>query len=128
MIDDQEKKEEIQTIIEEKAVLEEKLKALDTTKPQKPLEKPQEPDSREVRKRQEYLRMQRDKLVALKKEARKKQLDTETGTSEAAQARPKSAKAAEKILEGESSAEIDPRQLRIRKALAERLKSQVVNK
>lgn len=76
----------------------------------------------ELKKRQDYLRTQRDKLVALKKEARKKHI--EDGKSKA---RPKSAKAAEAVLSGEKAI-IEPQQLQIRKALAERLKSEVVSR
>lgn len=120
-----ENKEQIKTILEEKANLEQKLKTL--VAPQaankQMKEVPAQPDAQEVKKRQQYLRAQRDKLVALKKEARKKQLDTETKGP----ARPKSARAAEKLLEGDSEG-IDPQQLQIRKSLAERLRNQVVNK
>lgn len=123
---------ELKTILEdEKVQLEEKLKSLDTaekkTKPPPVVKKaaPQ-PDALEVKKRQEYLRQQRDKLVALKKEARKQQLDVET--SEKPMVRPKSAKAAEKILVGEAAGKIDAQQLQIRRSLAERLRNKVVNK
>lgn len=77
----------------------------------------------ELQKRQEYLRAQRDKLVALKKEARKKQLDTSE-----AKARPKSAKVAEAVLAGNGEEQQHQQQLRIRKALAERLRAEVTNK
>ncbi|XP_049817997.1 cilia- and flagella-associated protein 36 isoform X1 [Aethina tumida] len=84
-------------------------------------------DARELKKRQEYLRAQRDKLVALKKEERKKQLNAEADTSDKFRIRPKSAKAAEAVLAGDKSP-IEPQQLQIRKSLAERLKSEVVLK
>ncbi|RZC36803.1 ARL2 Bind BART domain containing protein [Asbolus verrucosus] len=80
----------------------------------------------ELMKRQEYLRAQRDKLVALKKEARKKHLGVEKDSKGKSRARPKSAKAAEAVLSGEK-ATIEPQQLQIRKALAERLKTEVVS-
>ncbi|XP_050508588.1 cilia- and flagella-associated protein 36 isoform X2 [Diabrotica virgifera virgifera] len=79
-------------------------------------------DAIELKKRQEYLRAQRDKLVALKKEARKKQLDSGDTKSKG---RPRSARAAEAVLTGEKS-DIEPQQLQLRKALAERLRAEVV--
>lgn len=79
----------------------------------------------DLKKRQEYLRIQRDKLVALKKEARKKQLSTEMISTDKANLRPKSAKAAKMALEGNTST--NSQQLHIRKALAERLKSEVID-
>lgn len=78
-----------------------------------------------MKKRQEYLRAQRDKLVALKKEARKKHLDSDTSSKDKTKNRPKSARAAEVVLSGEK-ATIEPQQLQIRKTLAERLKNEVV--
>lgn len=131
-IDQTTNKQAIKTILEdEKVHLEEKLKSLGVAenKPETSVKKPShspEPDAIEIQKRQEYLRQQRDKLIALKKEARKKQLDTETTVKP--QARPKSAKAAEKILKGDLAANIDPQQLQIRRSLAERLRDKVVNK
>lgn len=71
--------------------------------------------------------MQRDKLVALKKESRKKHLKTQIETPEPKNSRPKSARAAEIVLEG-NSAKIDPQKLQVRKTLAERLKAEVVGK
>lgn len=58
----------------------------------------------------------------MKKEARKKHLEV----PEKSKSRPKSAKAAEAVLSGEKSP-IEPQQLQIRRALAERLKSEVVS-
>lgn len=72
------------------------------------------------------MRAQRDKLVALKKDVRKKQLVAQN-TSKDKPVRPKSAKAAEAVLTGEK-VPVEPEQLKIRKTLAERLKSEVVNK
>lgn len=77
-----------------------------------------------MKKRQDYLRAQRDKLVALKKEVRKKHLTTETDTPGGNQSRPKSAKAAENLLSGNET--IKPQQLQLRKTLIERLKSEVI--
>lgn len=77
-----------------------------------------------MKKRQDYLRAQRDKLVALKKEVRKKHLTTETAIPGENQNRPKSAKAAENLLSGNET--IKPQQLQLRKTLIERLKSEVI--
>ncbi|CAG9859991.1 unnamed protein product [Phyllotreta striolata] len=65
----------------------------------KQIENKQKVDAIELKKRQEYLRAQRDKLVALKKEVRRKQLDSTASTSKTG-ARPKSAKAAQVVLTG----------------------------
>lgn len=83
-----------------------------------------------MKKRQEYLRAQRDKLVALKKEVRKKHLLTNSvdAVKEKTNIRPKSAKkAAESILEG-AVAPVDAQELAIRRALVEKLKSEVITK
>lgn len=79
----------------------------------------------ELKKRQEYLRAQRDKLVALKKDIRKKHLTVDQDPSEKLKKRPKSAKAAEDLLTG-TKTHIEPQQLELRKTLIERLKSEVV--
>lgn len=79
-----------------------------------------------MKKRQEYLRAQRDKLVALKKEVRQKHLTNETGVT-TTKNRPKSAKAAEAVLSGDKG-HIQPGQMKIRKSLVERLKAEVVEK
>lgn len=84
-------------------------------------------DQLELKKRQEYLRKQRDKLVALKKEERKKQFGNADNENVMKKTRPKSAKAAEAVLTGEQ-AFIPSQQLQLRKALAERLKMEVVDK
>lgn len=84
-------------------------------------------DAIEIKKRQEYLRSQRDKLVALKKEARRKQLDVTSHTGEKSSVRPKSAKAAKDVLTG-AQPNIEPQELVIRRTLAERLRSEVVGK
>lgn len=80
-----------------------------------------------LRKRQEYLRTQRDKLVALKKEARRKQLDVSNDSHGRSSARPKSAKAAKDVLTG-TQLNIEPQELVVRRTLAERLRSEVVGK
>ena len=90
-------------------------------------------DNVELRKRQEYLRTQRDKLVALKKEARKNKLGADGGETAGATAdskpsrvRPKSAKAARALLSTPSPAAVEPQTLKLRKSLMERLKSEVM--
>ncbi|XP_065169006.1 cilia- and flagella-associated protein 36 isoform X1 [Atheta coriaria] len=96
-----------------------------------PIDRPQNSnvDSIEVKKRQEYLRAQRDKLIALKKEVRKKHLDEDQASSvEKARVRPKSAKAAESVLKfGAAPSMAESERLKLRKALVQRLKSEVVN-
>ncbi|KAG5894764.1 hypothetical protein JTB14_032652 [Gonioctena quinquepunctata] len=87
--------------------------------------KTKEVDAVELKKRQEYLRAQRDKLVALKKEARRKQLNENGSKDGSNKARPKSAKAAEAVLTGETPS-IERQQLQLRKTLADRLRSEVV--
>ncbi|KAF5273138.1 hypothetical protein FQA39_LY07628 [Lamprigera yunnana] len=84
-------------------------------------------DQNELKKRQEYLRAQRDKLVALKKEARKKHLENDNVPQEKSRVRPKSARVAKAVLTGTSPA-IANEQLKIRKALAERLRNEVIGK
>jgi len=84
----------------------------------------------EVRERQEFLRRQRDKLLAMKKEAREKQLrDAER---DAASQRPVSARAARSALQSSgpqaaASAEND-KKMAMRKAIAEKLRHEVIGK
>jgi len=78
----------------------------------------------ELKKRTEFLKAQRDKLLAMKRAEREKQLeDVENGQN--VRARPKSAIAARSMMNGESS-KIDPQTLKARKALAEKLKAEVI--
>ena len=81
-------------------------------------------DDEELIKRQEYLKAQRDKLLALKKQEREKQLQA-MGNAGSKQ-RPKSAKTAQMALAGQP--EMNAQTLQIRKALAERLKTEVVGR
>ncbi|GFG28438.1 hypothetical protein Cfor_11349 [Coptotermes formosanus] len=83
-------------------------------------------DAKELMKRQEYLKAQRDKLLALKKQEREKQLQAVESNS--SKQRPRSAKAAQSALAGQPETEINSQTLQVRKALAERLKSEVVGK
>ncbi|XP_066946316.1 cilia- and flagella-associated protein 36 isoform X2 [Macrobrachium rosenbergii] len=78
-------------------------------------------DPEELRRRQEYLKEQRDKLLAMKKQEREKQLAAYEGSE--TQKRPKSSRAARRVLAGSA---IDPHTLQVRKALAERLKAEVI--
>lgn len=54
----------------------------------------------ELQKREEYLKQQRDKLLALKKKERNKNLST--FTEEQAKSRPKSARAAREVTAGKA--------------------------
>lgn len=104
-----------------------KRKELPVVKTVKP-EPSKEVDAQDIKKRQEYLKAQRDKLVALKKEARKKHLDIDNSdTKRTKQQRPKSAKAAEDLLAGSSTGNLEPQKLQFRRALVERLKSEVIS-
>ncbi|KAJ8670138.1 hypothetical protein QAD02_001397 [Eretmocerus hayati] len=88
----------------------------------------------DIRKRTQYLKAQRDKLVALKKQARSKKLqDGSGGTS--GNARPSSARvAAEATIDGKQRSlqqhnqALDESVMQVRKALAARLKAEVVRK
>jgi len=78
----------------------------------------------ELKKRTEFLKAQRDKLLAMKRAEREKQLeDVENGQN--VRSRPKSAIAARSMMNGESL-KIDPQTLKARKALAEKLKAEVI--
>jgi hypothetical protein len=81
-------------------------------------------DAEELMRRQEYLKAQRDKLLALKKQEREKQL--QAVESDSSKQRPRSAKAAQSALAGHAA--INAQTLHVRKALAERLKSEVVGR
>ncbi|XP_011882795.1 PREDICTED: cilia- and flagella-associated protein 36 [Vollenhovia emeryi] len=85
-----------------------------------------ETNAEDIKKRQEYLKARRDKLVALKKEARSHQLEMN-------KARPSSAiVVAEATMKGQQELEaaqaVDPSILQVRRALAARLKAEVVHK
>jgi len=72
--------------------------------------------------RKAYLQQQRDKLLALKQQERVKQLRAYESAQPAA--RPKSSYAANRAMAG---SKIDPQTLQVRKALASRLKEEVIN-
>ncbi|XP_066995121.1 cilia- and flagella-associated protein 36 [Anabrus simplex] len=83
-----------------------------------------EVDPEELARRQAYLKSQRDKLLALKKQEREKQLREAEVTI--TRSRPRSARAAQSALAGE--ADVNSKTLKARKALAERLRSEVVGR
>lgn len=75
----------------------------------------------DITQRQEYLRSQRDKILQIKKQARARQI------TEAAKERPKSARAAQKIIDGEAVS-ADESSIQLRKLLAKKLREEVVDK
>ncbi|XP_006812199.1 cilia- and flagella-associated protein 36-like isoform X2 [Saccoglossus kowalevskii] len=90
-------------------------------------------DAAELKRREDYLRLQRDKLLAMKKQEREKTLDSFAASSQGRE-RPRSARAAKQATQGEGkpkaapiSAE-DQKKLAMRQALAARLKEEVINK
>ena len=82
---------------------------------------PTEINPDDLLKRQAYLRQQRDKLLEMKRQEREKQLQSYEQSHK--QARPKSSRAARRAMKGSA---IDPQTLQVRRALAERLKSEVI--
>uniref|UniRef100_A0A6A7FNV9 Cilia- and flagella-associated protein 36 n=2 Tax=Hirondellea gigas TaxID=1518452 RepID=A0A6A7FNV9_9CRUS len=74
-----------------------------------------------LRARREYLMQQRDRLLAMKQKERIKQLKEYEASS--SKGRPKSSYAANRAISG---AKIDPQTLQVRKALAARLKEEVI--
>lgn len=77
--------------------------------------------SSDISERQEYLRAQRDKILAIKKQARARQLN------EVTKERPKSARAAQKVIDGETVLS-DESSIQLRKMLAKKLREEVVDK
>ncbi|GIX80280.1 cilia- and flagella-associated protein 36 [Caerostris extrusa] len=77
----------------------------------------------EIRRRQEYLRQQREKLLALKKQEREKLLQK---YEESSSSRPKSARAAQRAVQ-EERANPDPNVQAFRNSLAARLKAEVID-
>ena len=80
----------------------------------------------ELQKRTEYLKAQRDKLLAMKKAEREKQLAEVE--QQQLRSRPKSARAARSAMGNKNMAasNIDPETLKARRALAEKLKQEVI--
>ena len=83
-------------------------------------------DPDELQKRTEFLKEQRDKLLAMKKAEREKQLAEVE--QQQLRSRPKSARAARSAMKHRSSKEsdLDPETLKARRALAEKLKQEVI--
>lgn len=81
-------------------------------------------DSADIKSRQEYLRNQRDKILEIKKKARTRQLNETAKKYE----RPSSS-IAQKLMQGNMNNEIEPPEssILLRKTLARRLRSEVVN-
>lgn len=84
-------------------------------------------DPDELQKRTEYLKGQRDKLLAMKKAEREKQLAEVE--QQQLRSRPKSARAARSTMDNKKIAvsNIDPETLKARRALAEKLKQEVIS-
>lgn len=74
----------------------------------------------DIAQRQEYLRSQRDKILQIKKQARARQLN------EATKERPTSARAAQKVIDGEHVS-ADESSVQLRKLLAKKLRDEVVD-
>lgn len=80
----------------------------------------------ELQERQRYLKEQRDRLLAMKKEAREKQL----GKAEQSQSgRPQSARTARSALQGDvdTLSEEEQKKIAMRKAIAAKLRQEVIN-
>ena len=87
----------------------------------------------EIRQRQEFLRQQRDKLLAMKKAEREKQL--RAVERDGASQRPVSARAARSALHASAGAAASPaadpdndKKMAMRKAIAEKLRQEVIGK
>jgi len=89
-------------------------------------------DPDEMKQRQEFLRQQRDKLLEMKKQARAKQLQDVT---HAQPQRPQSAKAARSVMvkgtdaapPADGKTEEDAKKLAMRRAIADKLRREVLN-
>lgn len=79
----------------------------------------------ELKSRQDYLRAQRDKIVALKRRVRTEQLNVNAEKS----GRPSSAHAAQRILSNDAKLDDESMRasLQLRKALAHQLRNEVVD-
>lgn len=81
----------------------------------------------ELQKRAEYLRQQRDKLLASKKTERTKHLNIYEESQP--QKRPKSSRAARSVIGGhQAQHNVDEKTLEMRVALAQKLKKEVIGK
>ncbi|XP_047034032.1 cilia- and flagella-associated protein 36 isoform X1 [Helicoverpa zea] len=108
-------------------------KKIQVMEPPKPPPKKVEVSEEEMRARQEYLKQQRDKLLALKKQVRERRLGAadgaESGGGEGSQgngARPRSARVAQAALAGVTPTP-PPDAMQLRRALASKLKTEVVD-
>ncbi|KAF9414052.1 hypothetical protein HW555_007930 [Spodoptera exigua] len=108
-------------------------KKIQVMEPPKTPPKKVEVTEEEMRARQEYLKQQRDKLLALKKQVRERRLGAadgaETGGGEGSQssiARPRSARVAQAALAGVTPPP-PPDAMQLRRALASKLKTEVVD-
>ncbi len=84
-------------------------------------------DAALMKERAEFLKQQRDKLLAMKKEAREKQLAKAEGSSN----RPRSARVARSAMDDDpallASREEEAKKIEMRKAIAEKLRQEVIN-
>lgn len=82
-------------------------------------------DPDDIKSRQVYLRAQRDKIVALKRKVRTEQFTTKADIAN----RPKSSRAAQRVLFSTPEISDDTKHgsLQVRRALAERLRNEVVD-
>ena len=85
-----------------------------------------------MKRREQYLKDQRDKLLHLKNKERKKQLDTYAASQPK---RPTSARTAREAVSGgdgkqvnSDANDVDPKKLAVRKALADKLKKEIIYK
>lgn len=95
-----------------------------SSKPSIPiLQRKVDPD--DIKSRQVYLRAQRDKIVALKRKVRTEQFKTKADIAN----RPKSSRAAQRVLFSTPEITDDTKHgsLQVRRALAERLRNEVVD-
>lgn len=81
----------------------------------------QRTNTADIAERQQYLRAQRDKILQIKKQTRARQLN------EATKDRPTSARAAQKVIDGETVSG-DESSIQLRKLLARKLRDEVVDK
>ncbi|XP_065661080.1 cilia- and flagella-associated protein 36 isoform X2 [Hydra vulgaris] len=96
---------------------------------QTPLNINHEKSNEDMKKRELYLKQQRDRLLAMKNEERKKQLSLYTSNSQSEH--PITSKAANNAVSGhfeKQFSEEDEKKIAIRRALAEKLKKEVINK
>lgn len=79
-----------------------------------------------MKKRQDFLKQQRDKLIAMKAKEREKML---VKAEKANPGRPSSARAAKNALKDDGKAQqVDDKTLAMRRAIANKLKSEVIGK